>query len=747
NRAHKMTKKGHLLLFVTTVSIMLVCIGLISIFSGYKHEVVKFKTMLASLVIVLVFQYLLADPCKFVFMSVDKASWPPKIYIPQKLNRPVDDIYERREYLKLRLNMEQDNLVISSQYRHWLLNEQYKVIAADLLIYGQYFLCLMCLIMVTRDETLYHNTRIINDLFMNNHTDYYGLKEIYHINQLFDFIESSLVVAFNANSTMGMGWVHAEQTMLMGVIRLRQVRLADPRHGWQTPEYAEMYYMPDWQLPYRKLHYADKYWRIFEPWIPVAVGFEFIDGLLMNFEHNGYLHSYPELVGYVSLLARSQGNSMKVLDYLTEYNWLTLNTSAVFIDFTLYNVDANLFSICTLRVEKTPYGGLLPHIQVESVKLIEDVDQMPYTGLLALLIYIVVLIQFSQTLAIKLWYEPKLLKSWWNKLDLFIFLLNVMVVVLVVLREALVKSMMVQVAAASKMEFIDFRRPARMHQLATIFVGFLICITTLRLWRVLQFSSMFQLFSRTLFLAWSAVASTAMVILFFLLGYCFAVVTINGNNSGNFNKIIKSMVMCMCFTFGFSNQVKPSELFYGGECLGIILYAILAFVIAVLLINVFVSLINDYFSTAKAQRDSGEHDERINFFQFLRVEFPRMVTCFQQLPFFRRHYVRNNRTVSENVRHRLDEMDRREGMRMRKRRGFTSYDQQMPTLGGQGKSQAVQEILYHDNGEKMIKMAQILGTQMELLALLLFEDDPLNADDVEAGGDPSKFPDNKPDKP
>ncbi|XP_016949375.1 polycystic kidney disease 2-like 1 protein [Drosophila biarmipes] len=706
-------KKTHLAMFAITVGIIIACMIMIAVFAGFKHEVVKFKTMLVSMVIVLMFQYLIGDPIKFVILALDRTFWPPRIYIPPMSDEAYK--HDRKDFLKQRLDSQKSNLVISSQYRNWKLNEQYKLIAHDLFTYGQYFLCLMCLVLVTRDETLYHNTRIIKDLFLFNHTDYTGLKEVYFLNQLYDFIESTLVIAFNSNSSTGTapGWVHAEQTVLLGVIRLRQLRVADPDIGLDPPEFSDMYYMPDWQLPYRRLHYADKYWRIYEPWIPITVSFEFLDGLLMNFDHVGYLNSYPELSGYVSLLARSTGNSMKVLDYLNEYHWLTLNTSAVFIDFTLYNVDVNLFSICTLRVEKTPFGGLVPDVQVESAKLLEDVDQMPYTGLLALLIYVVVFIQFSQTLATKLWYEPRLLKSIWNKLDLFIFLVNLMVVVLVILREALVANMMKKVEGASKMEFIDFRRPSRMHQLTTITIGFLICITTLRLWRVMQFSSVFELFTRTLYLAWAAVASTAIAIVIFLMGFCFAVVTINGNNSKNFNRFVKSMVMCMCFSFGFSAQVKPSELFHGGEWLGILLYGILAFVIIVLLINVFVSLINDYFTIAKTMRDS-ETDHRINFFQFLRVEFSGFFRCIQNLPCCRRNYVRNNRTVAQNVIKKLDEMEAKKAMKQRQRRGFRVVHRE----SGDDAHSA-----YKDRGERIINVGNILNTQLTLLSMLLFDDD------------------------
>ncbi|XP_026838401.1 polycystin-2 isoform X2 [Drosophila erecta] len=668
-------KKAHWAMFAITVAIIICCMIAITVFAGFKHEDVKFKTMLVSMVIVLIFQYLIADPIKFVILSLDRALWPPRIYIPPRNDKDVgeetDEKQYRMDFLRQRLRSQRSNLVLSSRYRNYALNEQYKMIALDVFTYGKYFLCLMCLVLVTRDQTLYHNTRSITELFMFNHTDYTGLQEVYFLNQLFDFIESTLVIAFNSNATDGSapGWVHAEQSVLLGVIRLRQLRVSNPEIGLDAPKFTEMHYMPDWQLPYRKLHYSDKYWRIYEPWIPVRLSLEFLDAVLMNFDHVGSLNSYPELAGYVSLLARSAANSQKVIDYLIEYHWLTLNTSAVFIDFTLYNADVNLFSVCTLRVEKTPFGGIVPDVQVDSAKLLENVDQMPYTGLAALLIYVLVFIQFSQTLAVKLWYEPHLLKSIWNKLDLFIFLVNVMVMVLVVIRESMVASMMKKVEGASKMEFIDFRRPSRLHQFTTVTIGILICITTLRLWRVLQFSSVFKLFTRTLYLAWSAVASTAIAIVIFLIGFCFAVVTINGNNSSNFNNFVKSMVMCMCFSFGFSAQVKPSELFHGGKWLGILLYGVLAFVIIVLLINVFVSLINDYFAVAKTIRDS-EQENGISFFEFLRVELSGWCGSFHKLPCFHRSYDRKGRTVAENVSWELDSMDRKRSMRQRQRQGY-----------------------------------------------------------------------------
>ncbi|KAH8388802.1 hypothetical protein KR200_010127, partial [Drosophila serrata] len=721
----EMVRKQYLIKLAITLALIALPITIMGITAGFKHEDLKFKTMLACMLTALLFQYLVGDPVRFAILSIDEALWPSRIYIPPRLKKP--DSINRVDFLKQRLASQRRNLVISSRYRNWAFNEEYKLIAQDLLIYGPYFICLMIMVLMSRDETQYHNTRGIRSLFWNNHTDYYGLKEVYFLNQLYDFIESTLVIAFNANSSRYLvpGWVHAEQTVMLGVIRLRQLLVLDPKFDWLGPTFSEMYYLPNWTLPYRRLHYAKKYWRTYEPWIPFTDNFKYLDRVLMNFDHVGYLHRYPELVGYVSLLARSVPNNMKILDFLIENHWLTMNTSAVFLDFTLYNVDVNLFTICTLRIEKTPFGPVVPHMEVDSLRLLEETDQRSYTSLIFILIYAVVLIQFAQSLVLKMWYEPRLLKDVWNMLDIIILVLNVIVIVLVLAGEWLVNHMLVKVAGSSKMDFIDFRVPSRLYQLCVVMVGFLICTTTLRLWRVLQFSSMFKLFTRSLFLARAGMISTAMVIVLFIMGYGFAVVIINGNNSEHFNRVVKAIVMCMCFAFGFSNQVRPSELFHGGMVLGIILYAILAFVVAVLLMNVFASLINDFFIMSKTMRDA-EPEYGINFFQFLRVEYATLFEYFLRLPCFRGRYARNKRTVAENVKRKLDSMDANREMRQRKFWG----DQIMH----EKKSEEIETINYHDRGEKLIKVGKLLSDQLKLLEILMFDDvdaDLLQDDDYD----------------
>lgn len=97
-----------------------------------------------------------------------------------------------------------------------------------------------------------------------------------------------------------------EQWQRMGVVRLRQVRTETKHIGLCSPIWANTTYGPEWRLPYQRLHYTDKFWRIFDPFRPVDVEPSFLDGLLLKFEHQGELLNYPELGGYVSLLMNTQ---------------------------------------------------------------------------------------------------------------------------------------------------------------------------------------------------------------------------------------------------------------------------------------------------------------------------------------------------------------------------------------------------------------------------------------------------------
>lgn len=325
------------------------------------------------------------------------------------------------------------------------------------------------------------------------------------------------------------------------------------------------------------------------------------------------------------------------------------------------------------------------------------------------------MLQFTQAFITTIWYMPSRIKSIWYKMDLIIVLLNLVVITLIIVRASLVQDLLRRLEGANKLEYLNFRATARCHYLTTIFIGFLICLTTLRLWKILQFSRVFQLFTQTFALAWQAMVITMIMILIILTAFGIAFATINGNNSLHFIKTPTSIITALCFSFGFSSEITPQELFHGGTVLGIIFYAALGFVVSILLVNVFITTIGNYFSLARAERDA-QPTRAISFFEYLRVEYNDVISFFLRLPCFTKVYKRNNRTVAQNVQLILEDRIARDILRKEQARKKVQ-------LSPPPKDEQTLQAEYRERIEHLLAISSIMKTQIEILGHLLFFDE------------------------
>ncbi|XP_017842055.1 polycystin-2 [Drosophila busckii] len=704
---------------------LVTCFLTIFLYSGVNHEYLRVQSMTIYACLVVVMQFTLADFIRFLVLSIDKATWPTK-----QQDNVVDDSskqHTRLDYLKLRLETLRAQLLITPEHRDERLNLKYQTIGRDLWLYGKYFLLLCALVLVTRNELLYHDYHFKVALMERNQSLTRGINETFVLSDVYTFINSTLVNAFNPNRTeKGLRrWLYGDHTTKLGVVRLRQLRRCQRHIGWKWQVFTTRDYNTGWKLPYSRVPYTDKYWRIYEPWLAYGSHPDIKGTIYIDIQHHGYFQYYPELSGYVTLLARSSNNSRIVLDYLIEKNWLNTNTSMLFMDFTTYNVDADIFTIFTIMVERTPLGSIETKVLVQSVMLL-GLHNLSFIRLLITASYVIVFLQFAKSLIGTLWHEPRQFKRVWNIVDVLIIGLNVLILGLFIKKEVLTEALLKKVEGSSTLHFLDYREPARVQNINEILTGCLVCLATLRLWKVMQFASVFKLFTSTLYSAWKALLSTALLIGIVLVGVGIALVIINGNNSIHFSLLPVGVVTAICLSFGFSNQISPKEQFYGGELLGLFFYALQCFVLAKLLINVLVSLIHDYFMAAKAKRDATQKNE-IGFPQFLKLEFADLWRFFRRAPCCSKKYRRRKRTVAQNIDRILKA---NEGYRLKHRyKAFsraTGGPQNYTTL------QAADRIKHNEyirRVDRLFNVAAILQIQMELLEHLLFDDEGNYQDD------------------
>ncbi|KAH8270103.1 hypothetical protein KR018_004067, partial [Drosophila ironensis] len=711
-----MKAKDSNIIFIMTFIILTVCGVCIWKFSGFSHEPVKINRIMVSFIAVTLIQATIFMPFKFAVISIDEATWPaphPRIAPPGYAE--VDTLMGN---LSNKLRCLRSEVMITERHRNERLNLKYRLIAEEVRIFGLFFLVMFALVMVQFNEALFFNTAAVTRLFEFSQIGTSGLSTITRLPEVYTFMELSLIKAFTIKNQRSGGapWVHSEPTVLLGMVRLQQLRTRNRCVGLRHPVYTTDDFSEGWKLPYTRESYTNKFWKIYQPW--VAKLSSFFDRTLWIHHHRGLFITYPSSMGYENMLSDTRAKSMMVLKYLKNHNWLDRNTSALFMDFTLYNADANIFTVCTLWVEQLPFGMAYTHMEIDSIVFVEQMRDLTPVGLLALVLFVVFWLQFVKLVFVRIWYEPMRLRGMWVQLDIVIMVLCVVVVAATAARDNVVQIMIRELEISVNVQFIDFNDPRLLNEVVKVTSAFTVALVTMRLWKVMQFAGTFKIFTKTIYMAWDTLLCTIVITVIFLVAISSAAVILNGNSTSAFHSLMQGMVAVSCFSFGYNSNLDVSDLFYGGKWIGVVLYTIMGFVVRVLLINLFISMLKNHLSLVKAKKEETRRYHNITFIEFLRVEYADAIRFVRRFTCPDRGYKRKNRTVAENIRRKLD------------------YQQR---IGPKGKMQAFftikhvepvddryNQVKYEERIERSMKVSAVLQLQMELIARVKFGDEDGN---------------------
>uniref|UniRef100_A0A673ZDW8 Polycystin-2 n=1 Tax=Salmo trutta TaxID=8032 RepID=A0A673ZDW8_SALTR len=145
--------------------------------------------------------------------------------------------------------------------------------------------------------------------------------------------------------------------------------------------------------------------------------------------------------GYYQDLARSRDESAGLLRSLKQQLWLDRGTRAVFLDFSVYNGNINLFCIARLVVEFPATGGVVTSWQFQTVRLIRYVSSWDYfvgvceVAFCLFILYYVV----EEALEIRI-HRLRYFKSVWNCLDVLIVVLSVSAIIINITRTSVVSN-------------------------------------------------------------------------------------------------------------------------------------------------------------------------------------------------------------------------------------------------------------------------------------------------------------------
>ncbi|XP_050302328.1 polycystic kidney disease 2-like 2 protein [Anthonomus grandis grandis] len=232
------------------------------------------------------------------------------------------------------------------------------------------------------------------------------------------YMENEIMDAFYGSDPTGDGRLTiSNENVLLGVPRLRQVKVSNTSceiHGYFRRMFIECYD-------------AFGYWaedkESFGLRKPTAWTFSDISKT-NSVRHWGILTSYSGGGFYVDM-APDQNKTAEIFKELKDNFWITRGTRAIFLDFSVYNANLNLFCICKLTFEFLPPGGITTSSRFTTATLTPFTHGWYWTLRILLYLFCVYALYCSlEELREMCYFKGMYFLQFWNYVDNIVILLT-----------------------------------------------------------------------------------------------------------------------------------------------------------------------------------------------------------------------------------------------------------------------------------------------------------------------------------
>ncbi|KAL1023776.1 hypothetical protein UPYG_G00045970 [Umbra pygmaea] len=301
--------------------------------------------------------------------------------------------------------------------------------------------------------------------------------------------------------------------------------------------------------------------------------------------------------GYYQDLSRTRKESASKIRSLKHHLWLDRGTRAVFMDFSVYNTNINLFCIARLIVEFPATGGLVTSWQFQTVRLIRYMSSWDYfvgvceVAFCVFILYYVV----EEALEIRI-HRLRYFKSLWNCLDVLIVVLSVSAIIINITRTSMVSNRL-KYLLENHSTHPCFEPLAHLQVTFNNVAAVIVFFSWVKLFKFININKTMSQLSNTM--SRCAKDLTGFAIMFFIIFVAYAqlaylVFGTQVNDFSTFQACIFTQFRIILGDFEFS------EIEEANPVLGPIYFITFVFFIFFILMNMFLAIINDTYSEVKS---------------------------------------------------------------------------------------------------------------------------------------------------
>uniref|UniRef100_A0A8D0GTB2 Polycystin 1 like 2/pseudo n=1 Tax=Sphenodon punctatus TaxID=8508 RepID=A0A8D0GTB2_SPHPU len=329
--------------------------------------------------------------------------------------------------------------------------------------------------------------------------------------------------------------------------------------------------------------------------------------------------------GYVVQLGTDSQNASRILQYLFNNVWLDTFTRAVFIEFTVYNANVNLFCIISLMFETNSLGAFFTHVELQSVRLYPYTDGLHIFVVAAEVIYFLFVVYYmvaqGKLMRALKW---KYFHSKWNLLETAIILIS-WSALSVFVKRTILGSRDISYYQEHKDECVSFNETATADAVLGYLIAFLVLLSTVKLWHLLRLNPKLNMITSTLRRAWGDISGFITVIFIMFLAYSIASNLIFGWKLRSYKTLFDSAETMVSLQLGIFNY---EEVLDYNPVLGSFLIGSCIIFMTFVVLNLFISVILVAFSEEQKHYQASEEEEIVDLmlmkiFSFLGMKCKR----------------------------------------------------------------------------------------------------------------------------
>ena len=292
--------------------------------------------------------------------------------------------------------------------------KEFRVQLKELLVYILFLCTLSVVIYGTVTPYQYYYTKSMENLFIDGSNVEENWEDVQSWDTFWDYLQSTLLNGIHDNKIGEKEIYIYNENKLLSLPRLRQLRINNASCDI-PPVFSNVLFncYSDYSSSEEDTdtldfvsYYADQ-----------SEGSKYYNDRLKTRVYSGQLARYSR-GGYEQLLSTNKDISSFIVHDLKHNGWIDRSTRVVFIDFTVYNANINMFCIVKLVAEFLPTGGIVTSHEILVQKLLRYVnskDNILFGFEIALIIFVIYYI-VEEVIEICL-FKMKYFTQYWSVLD------------------------------------------------------------------------------------------------------------------------------------------------------------------------------------------------------------------------------------------------------------------------------------------------------------------------------------------